>query len=242
MRKAIIFCLMIPLSVSLSCKPGEIGGLNCGGGLRGYQGGADKIIADYNEKIAAIEKDDETKSKSITRLGLLYGQLGAQYNEMRMWDLAIQSLEKSISYGNQNNTIFFQMGVAYANRGKDSGNRADYDSAERYYLKSLELNPKDYEASYGLAILLFYEKNNRDKAITIMEGIVESKSTFYMGRFALAKFYYETGDKQKSLSAFEKLNSDLSALPQSEGINIYLKHSRESITRIMSEMGRSQKN
>ena len=192
-------------------------------------------IADLTEKIKDIENDDEEKAHSLGRLQSLYMQLGTQYLDQKLWDMAIPAFSSCIKYGKKTPAIYYSMAVAYANKGAENKNNEDLDRAEFYYQKALGLDRSFYEAGYGLAILLFFEKDEKEKALSIIEDIASRNPKFYMARFGLGRFYYELHQPEKALSIYRTLQGDLDKLPDSDAIREYLVQCNENIQRIMSE-------
>jgi tetratricopeptide (TPR) repeat protein len=65
----------------------------------------------------------------------------------------------------------YALGLAYANRGYDRSDEKDFEQAESYYRKSLEKHPGYEDAMYGLAVLLYYHRNNKE-ALNLMNELV----------------------------------------------------------------------
>ena len=128
------------------------------------------------------------------------------------------------------------MGIAYGNRGKALKSRGDIDRAQYYYEKSLEMEPDYYSAGYGLAILLFFEKDEKEKAIAILEGITSKHKYYYIARFALGRFYYETSEIRKAFNIYDSLCGDLEDASDSEIIIDYRAQCRENLMRIRNEL------
>ena len=193
------------------------------------------VIADLTEQIKDIENDEEEKSRSLGRLQSLYQQIGAQYLDQKLWDMAIPAFSSCLKYGKKTPVIYYSMAVAYANRGAENKNNADLDRAELYYGKALEIDSSFYEAGYGLAVLLFFEKDEKEKALAIMEETAARHPKFYTARFGLGRFYYELRQPEKALVIYRTLQGDLEKLPDSQAIREYREQCDENIRRIMSE-------
>jgi tetratricopeptide (TPR) repeat protein len=193
------------------------------------------VIGDLAEQIKEIENDDSARAQSQTRLQSLYQQIGMQYIEKKLWDMAIESFLNSIKYGKKQPANYYWLGVAYGNRGSENKNSDDIDRAGRYYEKTIELDSAFFEASYALAVLLFFEKNEKEKALSIMEQTAARNNKFYMSRFGLARFYYELQQPEKALGIYRNLDSDLAKLPDSQAIREYRGQCDENIRRIVSE-------
>ncbi len=229
--KTAVIMIALPFAVMQGCK--DISGCNT---MRSaINRDKNTVIADLTEQIKEIEDDDEEKARSLGRLQSLYFQLGTQYLDQKLWDMAIPAFSSSLKYGKKAPVVYYSMAVAYANRGAENKNRDDLDRAESYYKKTLEIDSSYYEASYGLAVLLFFEKDDKEKALSIMEETAAKNPKFYMAKFGLGRFYYELGQPEKALANYRSLQKDLEKLPDSEAIREYRDQCAENIQRIVSE-------
>jgi len=196
------------------------------------------------EKLKERIKEQESKdavSRNTRLLGDLYNQLGTKYLESKTWDPAIDAFIKAIKYGKSSSEVHYSLGLAYANRGKDAGGSDDFETAENQYRRALEISPDNKRASYALAILLFYKKNEKDRALTIMETVAANNKKFYDSRFALARFYYEMDMPERSLRTYEDLYSDLQKLPDSDVSREYKNAAKENIGTLMQELSVQRK-
>ena len=212
---------------------------NCGMD-RYYTLDRDKRIRDIKGRIDEIEKDGVKDISAMRRLADQYGQLGTIYLEERRWDQAIEALDKSISYGKDTPAIYYSAGLAYANRGSETKNEKDLDRAEAMYRKAIERYSAFSQARNALAILLFYNRDRRDEAVSIMEDVVATDRKNYLARFTLARFYYETDRPERALGVYEELYADLEKLPPSDIIEDYKNSCRSNIQRIIMEMGKKK--
>ncbi|HPV43847.1 MAG TPA: hypothetical protein PKX40_21920, partial [Spirochaetota bacterium] len=90
-------------------------------------------------------------------------------------------------------------------------------------------------------ILLFFQKNEKNEALSLIEEVVGRNRKNYMARFTQARFYYEMDQLPRALSIYEDLNADLEKLPPSGVIDEYKKNCRDNIQRIMMEVNRTRK-
>jgi len=65
--------------------------------------------------------------------------LAQAYNELKLYDKAIESLTKAISYNPLNYEQYVYLGVVYSNVGR-------FEDAERVLKKAAEINPDRKEA------------------------------------------------------------------------------------------------
>ena len=166
-------------------------------------------IKELQEDAAEYEDLLDEKVDAAHRLGLIYQKLGNRHLERKAWVAAVDSYEKAIGYGNEAPIIHYSLGIAYANQGEATMNSRDIKKAEYHYRKAAKMKPDYIDPKYGLSILLFYVKKEKDEAFRIMREIVSENSQYYSARFALARYYYERKNPQKALSLYESLYSDL---------------------------------
>lgn len=194
-------------------------------------------IKRMEEELSDLTSKSTSNPEVVNKIGVLYQNLGGKYNERGAWDPAIDALQKALGYGRNNPLVHYQLAIAYANRGSQIGNKDDIDKAQIHYEKALQMDPNFTEAKYGLAIILFYEKENRTKAIQLIEEIAKQKPTFYRARFALGRFYYENKDLNKSLSVYQDLYTDLEKVDSPQAKE-YKQACKENIQRITAELAR----
>lgn len=208
---------------------------------REYRINSDKTIEDLKDKIAAMEKEKIKDTRTMASLANNYSRLGTIYIEKRLWDPAIENYLKSMKYGKDTPGVYYSIGLAYGNRGSERNSSEDIDKAEFYYKKAIAMQDNYYDAQNALAILLFYHKDQKDKALAMIEEVVGRNKKNYMARFTLGRFLYEMDKLPRALSVYEDLNADLEKLPPSGIIDEYKKNCKDNIQRIMMEVGGKKK-
>ena len=188
------------------------------------------------KEISRLEPKVKEKSESPNKLGRLYERLGEKYMETKTWNLAIDSFDKAIGYGRNNPLVYYSLGVCFANKANQTKNREEIDKAEAHYRKALELDPRYDNAAYGLGIMLFYLKDDKESALETMRNLSLRNKNFYRARFAMGRFQYEMGRPEKSLAIYESLFSDPEKEGSSPTINEYKRLCRENIDRLMMEL------
>ncbi len=207
--------------------------------------GAVKRVREKNiEKLVKNAEEAEGRYKKqlekADKVGKSYEKLGRKYLQNRNWTPGIEALNKAVEYGSSGARVHYLLGAAYANRGKELSSMDDIKKAEIHYRRAIELNDKMNSARYGLGILAFYLRKDTGKGIEIMKTIVSRDREYYSARFALGRFYYETGKTSRSLSVYEDLYSDLQKKKDSPVIKAYRKKAKENISRVMMELSRKQ--
>ena len=220
-------CIVIYGCGDLSCK--DI----TSSSLRRYE--ASDRIETINKEITILQKKDNDLN-AIARLGDLNEQLATIYLEKEDFSTALLHINKA--FENKRNTPYlnFMAGLAHGNIGAKSGSKDEISQAEKYYRHAIELKENYEEAWYALAVLLFLYKNERKEPIKILEDLCGRSPWYYTARFALGRFYYESGRKEDALNIYLALQTDLEKLPNSPVIREYIQNSSENIQRIRAEM------
>lgn len=198
----------------------------------------DKFIKDIRDKITMLEKEEVKDPAAIGRLAEQYNLLGTIYVERELWTPAIDALNNSLKYGNNSPSIFYSLGLAYANRSVQMNSADDLDKAESCYRKAIEKRPGFHDSMYGLAVLLFYHRDKKEEAMKLVNEIVAGNPAFYEARFAQGRFLYETGNKEQALSVYRSLESDLEKLPPSEIVNNYKSNCSSNIEALTAELAK----
>jgi len=197
----------------------------------------DQYFQDVKDKISKLEKEELKDATTIQRLAEQYNLIGSFYLDGRLWDLAIDAFTKSMKYGNSSPNVYYSLGLAYANRGAEKNSAEDLNKAEFNYRKAIEMDGSLLDAKYALSILLFYHRENgKEEAQTLINEILIKNHSNYAARFANGRFNYELGNKQKALTIYQELATDLEKLPPSEISKEYKAQCSSNITRIMTEL------
>jgi len=202
--------------------------------LRGLQT-AD--TAELEKRAKEYEGDSSGVPKYVNELSNIYYKLGFAYQNDKNWDRAIDAFQKALKYGKDPASCHYNLAVVYGNRGKDTGDGKDTALSEKHYRLALEKNPAFSDARYGLGILLFYEKNNKEEGLALMRQLVEKNRDYIRGYFALGKFYYEMDRPERALAVYEALYAQLERRSDRvEEVRLYKQQCRENIDRLMREL------
>ena len=229
---SIIFILLIALVV-LNTKYNI---LKCNM-KRDHDSMSDRHYQNIKDKITMLEEKESKDDAVKRRLAEQYNNIGIYYLDRKMLDLAIESFNNSIKYGNNTADIFYSLGLAHAGRSVEKKSSDDIKQAEYYYRKAISLNGKLYDAKYGLAILLFYNKDDGQyEAVNLINDILNKNMAHYQARFASGRFQYELGNKSEALAIYQKLSADIDKMPSSGISNEYKTQCSNNIKRIKSEL------
>ncbi|MBN2695096.1 tetratricopeptide repeat protein [bacterium] len=144
-----------------------------------------ELASKYYEK--AISKNPDYPFSYKNYAYLLFSE--KKYKESLEMFKRYLSFEKDAEVENN-------IAVIYEEMGKTS-------EAKRFYLKSIETNPK-YVVSYLNLVDLYFEEKNIDEAFNILEKGKSSNPYSSDIFFKLSQLYYEQKDFQKSIEYGEK--------------------------------------
>lgn len=236
LKSKIYITLSVMAVVSLIVLNSIFGVFNCNI-KRDYKGGREKFYQEVKEKIQRLEKEEFKDEAAASRLAQQYNLIGTYYLDSRLWDMAIDAFNNVLKYGNSSDNTFYSLGLAYGNRGVEKNSKDDINKAEYNYRKAVAVNPNHYDAKYALAILLFYyNANGKDEALTLINDIVAKNRSHYPARFANGRLNYELGNKEKALTIYQDLLTDINRMPVSGLSNDYKAECNKNITQLMSEL------
>lgn len=109
-------------------------------------------------------------------------------------ELAAQARAK---IGQDDFTLFYNLGVAYFNMGKDASDRPTLEKSVEYYEKALVLNPDEPSTVRNVVVALVYAENWR-KAAEWGERYAGLKANDPDGWRLLTRIYNELGDREKA--------------------------------------------
>ncbi|MCL1864749.1 MAG: hypothetical protein FWF73_02945 [Spirochaetes bacterium] len=204
---------------------------------RDHDSMSERHYQNIKDKIETLEKKEPKDDVTKKRLADQYNIIGIHYLDIQMLDLAVESFNNSIKYGNNTADVFYSLGLAYAGRSVERKSSEDVKLAEYNYRKAVSLNGRLYDAKYALAVLLFFNKDNgQDEAVSLINDILSNNNTHYSARFANGRFQYELGNKSEALAIYQKLAADIDKMPPSGISNDYKTQCNNNIKRIKSEL------
>lgn len=161
-----------------------------------------KDIASWEEAIKEYNKIIELKVKAYERTHLLHRKIAKELMERGFWDKAAQHLRKAIELCPTNYLDHYFLGICYANKGRVEPQFLD--EAIKEYNISLKLKGEHAQAHYGLAMVYFYGKGDREKGIEHMKEATRCDERYAQAYAALGQFYYQTAQYKEAIQNYKK--------------------------------------
>lgn len=120
---------------------------------------------------------------------------GVKYFQQGQYQQAAQFFQQAVVQDPQNGDAYYNLASAYHQIGRINKDSASLNQAELLYNKALDLNENNRDAYRALAVLLV-DKNQPDKAQTLLAGWQQKFPTIAAPRVELARLREEFGDKQ----------------------------------------------
>ncbi|MDH5717985.1 MAG: hypothetical protein OEZ22_10140 [Spirochaetia bacterium] len=188
-------------------------------------------IKDWQSDIKEYEEIINKKIEAGVNAGKLYRKIGESYAVMNSFELCIENLNKSISFGYNDPEIYFSLGICYGNLSQKNNWQYEYaKNAEESFLKSLNLDSEFDKAKFELSLIYFYafgsnnkyrvlsdyltvtQKEYREKAIMLMQEFQFHNEKNIKSYFALAGMYKILNKPDKSIEQMKFLISLLEKL------------------------------
>jgi serine/threonine protein kinase/cytochrome c-type biogenesis protein CcmH/NrfG len=145
-----------------------------------------KFAAEYFEKALAIRPDAVDA----------YFQLGMSYNDLGLYDRAIDAFKKALRYSPGDSALYYQLGNVAANQGYNR-------EAEGYYLEGLKINPD--HALILMALGRLYMKTNQAvSAISVLRQATQREPGLWEGWYELGRAHMKAREWKLALSALEQ--------------------------------------
>lgn len=160
-----------------------------------------KDIASWEEAIKEYNKIIDLKIKAYERTHLLHRKIAKELMERGFWKEAAKHLQEAIKLCPTEYLNHYFLGICYANIGKVEP--IFLDEAIKQYTTSLTLKPSHPQSYYGLGMVYFYGKREREKGIECMKKAISYDNAYREAHVALAQFYYESGKYKEAIQSYK---------------------------------------
>jgi tetratricopeptide (TPR) repeat protein len=135
--------------------------------------------------------------------GFLYFDLSKAYEHVGNFTLAFQYIRLALDISEDTRNLN-QLARLYSLN-------SDYNNAIKYYLKSIEVNPRDYEAHFELA-RVYIQQEQYDQALSVLNAAIninlDSENLYYLKGVLM---YYVKNNINEAMALYKKF-SDMDAL------------------------------
>ena len=123
-------------------------------------------------------------------------QRGYNSNKIGEYNNAVLQYKKALMKAPEDAVIFLNMGLAYANGGKN-------DEAMECFQKAIEIEPKNAVAYYNLG-LIYYHKGNTEKEMECYQNAISIDPDFALAYYNIGIIYYNEGETEKETEYTQK--------------------------------------
>lgn len=214
-KSAILFllsCFFLPLAIA--CGDGSKAKLRRMMTWEARDGGGElpeERIEEIKKAIDFYQEELDRKVKAGMQLGVYYRSLGLEYMTQEMYGLALDNFTEALLYFPASPTLAYHAGVCAAQMAKAAmapPKRGEYLSlAERYYLRSRQLDPGEGEAAYALSILYYFEMDRPLDAETLLEALVAEAPDNYRAGFLLGSVQASLGKVDQAILSYEAVTA-----------------------------------
>lgn len=172
-------------------------------------------IDELTEAITKYQNRIEDIVISEERIGSWYKILASRYLDAKMYGKALESYRSAVEYYPTNHNLYFYIGVCAGYMAKAAldfeatGTRSERDRylglSESAYLQAIELNPTYARALYGLAVLYVFELEENQKAIPLLNQVLEIEKQNTDAMFVLGRAYYSIGDGDSAIKMYDRI-------------------------------------
>jgi tetratricopeptide (TPR) repeat protein len=194
-------------------------------------------VEDLTTVRGRLKRIIDLKVQAVDRLDEVDRALGHQYLLAGSFNLAREALEEAEYLKPYSAYVKKDLGECYYFLGASALDREEkdrfFERSLAYYNKALEISADLTEAHYGLGLLLYFAYNDVEGAIEEMKRVLAQESRDVDARFALGRFYYETGEYSKALGEYLEITR---ILPKGSPRRI---KAEDNILQINRELGAS---
>jgi tetratricopeptide (TPR) repeat protein len=150
------------------------------------------IIDDENENALELLKNLETIESQNEEVLLLKANLLSKLNQH---DASIKILEDLLEFCSDLTEVYNLLGVEYLLID-------DYDSANQYYQKCLDIDSQDYTALYNV-VFCFDFMDEKQEAVDFLLDFIEQEPYSEIAWHQLGKLYSDMNENEKALDAYD---------------------------------------
>ncbi len=218
MKRYLVVILIIPFLVLNGCK-GEkkawVENLSAAENKEFENGSIpEERIDNLKRGVDFYKNEVERTVKASKQIGIYYRMLALEYMSLEMYNEALKSIESAVEYFPTSPLLYYNGALASAQMSKtvfnDLKSEHYIETAEKYYLKALMLDPGYVEALYGLSVLYIFELDRPAEAEPLLERLLSRSSSRYDAMFLLARVKILMGEVDQAVELYSTIEEGAS--------------------------------
>lgn len=165
-------------------------------------------IDKYERRVADIQLANQ-------QIAIWYKMLGTRYVDAKMYGEAMKCFQKALEFYPDNQNLYYWVGVCagymahqamdYNGTGSTQTRMNYLRLAEDAYGRAIKIDDRFVRALYGLSVIYVFELGESEKAIPLLEKIMEIETKDFNAMFVLARAYYENYEFDKAVKIYDKI-------------------------------------
>ena len=167
-------------------------------------------IAKYENRVADIQLAKQ-------QIAIWYKMLGTRYVDAKMYGEALKCFQKALEFYPNNQNLYYWVGVCagymshaamdFSGTGSTQLRMNYLKLAEDAYSRAIQIDDRFVRALYGLSVIYVFELGESQKAIPLLEKVMEIETKDFNAMFVLARAYYENYEFDKAVKIYDKIMS-----------------------------------
>lgn len=169
-----------------------------------------EAIAKYENRVADIQLANQ-------QIAIWYKMLGTRYVDAKMYGEALKCFQKALEFYPNNQNLYYWVGVCagymshaamdFSGTGSTQLRMNYLKLAEDAYSRAIQIDDRFVRALYGLSVIYVFELGESQKAIPLLEKVMEIETKDFNAMFVLARAYYENYEFDKAVKIYDKIMS-----------------------------------
>ncbi|HPM71864.1 MAG TPA: tetratricopeptide repeat protein [Spirochaetales bacterium] len=183
---------------------------------RSSKGAPPSTIEELKEGIRRYGDEVEKTAAAMEKVGTYWRMLAVRYLDKGLYGDAYDAATKALRHYPDSSGIYYVAGMsaaflsktAAAQPGGGAASRAEWlAAAVGAYRRSIEIEPRNTKALYGLAVLYTFELEDHESAIGPLEALLGIETKNVDAMFVYARALYGSGRFQEASDVYDRIIS-----------------------------------